>query len=93
MQLMITINWVQNRGDWHGYIQEINLLYVKKNSSQKLMCQILKFLFVLVQGTLLFLKAKDTLEVFARENVIQISVAVKEGRNFAIPNAIVVYHV
>ena len=36
----------KKRGDWHNYIQEINLLYVKKNSFQLQMYQISKFLFV-----------------------------------------------
>ena len=57
------------------------------------MCQILKFLFGLVQGTLQFLVVKVTLNVFAKDDAILISVAVSEEKNFAIPSAIVVYPV
>ena len=90
---MIIISWEQKRGDWHSCIHEINLLYAKKNSYQKKMCQILKFLSVHVHVTLQFQEVRVTLDAPVRDDVIRISVVVSEMQNFAILNAMIVYHV
>ena len=57
------------------------------------MCQILKFIFICVHVTLQFQEVRGTLDAPVRDDVIQISVVVSEMQNFAILNAIVVYHV
>ena len=57
------------------------------------MCQILKFLSVHVHVTLQFQEVRVTLDAPVRDDVIQISVVVSEMQNFAILNAMIVYHV